>query len=98
MMRFVRQETNMPKLKNVTAEELAVSIDEVQTASGNAGELLNRISQGYGDKFPEPLAAASSFLAASRTLADLAQSLLMKGALQEQERAMEERLRKRVAG
>lgn len=88
----------MAKLKNVTAEELKAFEDQCFDVGRVAADLHRRASQGYADTIPGPLSLASSFASMSRTLAELSAWCLMKAALQEQERLIEDRLTQRHEG
>ena len=87
----------MPKLKNVTADELNACINTAQDAGQFAGAIVSRIEQGYCDEIPEPIQAAAAFMGASAILAEVARHLLMKAALQEQRAMLEAKLRERGA-
>lgn len=86
----------MARLKNVTEAELKEAEDKMFEASQLVADLHRRASQGYAEKFAEPISLASSFLSASRTLADMAHYLLLKAALQEQERSIEAMMTERM--
>lgn len=83
----------MPKLKNVTADELEQAGNIAIEASQTASYLCSRIEQGYCDEIVSPVQQASAFLAASRALADLAANVLLKASMQEQKREIEAQLR-----
>lgn len=83
----------MPKLKNVTLAELEAAAEAALDAGQEAAAVLRPLEQGYHDDIPTPLRLASSFLAASATLAEVARQLLVKAALAEQKAELEKRLR-----
>ena len=87
----------MPRLKNVTNADLAKLADAAFDVSQDAADYAQRLGQGYGDTFEEPLAQASGFLSVSRRLADLAYIILTKAQLEEQMRQTEKMVRDRLA-
>lgn len=87
----------MAKLKNVTLDEIKELEDRTQELQGDIADIYRRASQGYADELEGPLGFASSFAAASRTMADLSSWFLMKGALREQERELHAKLSARFA-
>lgn len=87
----------MPKLKNVGADELAKLLEAASDIGQEAAYCHRRIEQGYVDKIPEPLHKATILLGASRSLADMAHAILLKGQMEEQRRELESDLRKRTA-
>lgn len=87
----------MPKLKAVTPDEIAAVINAAEIVSGDAHDLVRRLnSQTDLGENAEPISAASSVLASSRTLAELAGMLLLQAKLQEQKRTLEDTMRKRM--
>lgn len=84
----------MAKLKNVTLAEFKDAEEKMFDVSQIVGDLHNRASQGYAESVPEPLAMATSFASASRTLAEMASYFMMKAALDEQRRTIAENLKK----
>lgn len=85
----------MAKLKNVTLTELKVAENQCFELGQIIGDLHRRASQGYADEIPEPLSLANSFVAMSRTLADMSAWFLMKAALDEQRRMIDVQLKTR---
>lgn len=71
----------MAKLKNVTNEELRAANDAIDVA--NLWDLANRIEKLYCDEIENPLEIASSFLAISRSAADVASKIMLKAKHQE---------------
>lgn len=86
----------MGKLPNVTAEDLRALAESAADLSGTIYGMNGRIEKGYCDAIEGPLALASSFLSLSRSAADLAATLLSKGALDEMRRATEATIRARL--
>ena len=87
----------MPKLKNVTADELHAADELAVEASQTAAYLYQRIEQGYCDEIESPIQKASAFLAASAALADLGRAIILKASLQEPKRELEATLRRQAA-
>lgn len=87
----------MPRLPNVTAQDLETAEAEAFACSQMAYDFAKRIEQGYCQEIAEPLKLATSFMAASRAFADLASCMLTKSALAEQERRIEADLKQRIA-
>jgi len=85
----------MPKLRNVTAHEIAEAVNAAEDVSAICTGIVGRVQQGYCDEVDEPVTVASSLLSASRSLADLAHAMLIKGRLQEQKATLERTLRSR---
>ena len=83
----------MPKLKNITAEELKAAADIAMDAGQQASFIVQRAEQGYLDEVASPIQAATTFLSASAALADLGRAIILKASLQEQRRELEEQLR-----
>jgi hypothetical protein len=83
----------MPKLKNVTLEELHAAAEAAQDAGQLASHIAQRAEQGYLDEVPEPIQRASAFMGAAAALNEVARMLILKATLQEQRRELEERLR-----
>ncbi len=88
----------MPKLKNVTAEELDALSVGADSDTQVAYDYLNRMEQGYCEKIGSPIALATAFLRASQAMASLAAMILTKAQLQEQRAELEAELRKSAAG
>jgi len=86
----------MPKLKNVTAEELQTACDAAQDIGQQAAFLIGRAATGYIDEIATPIQLATAFMGASAALADLARLMLMKATLQEQKAELERTLRSRA--
>lgn len=86
----------MGKLPNVTAEELSELVDRACDLSGAIPGVNGRIEKGYADPINGPLGLASIFLSLSRSAADLAATLLSKGALDEMRRTTEAAIRARA--
>jgi hypothetical protein len=72
----------MPKLKNVTADDLRVLLNELD-AIGDVGDYTDRIQKGYVDDGVATLRDATDLLRASRACADLAAQLLFRLRLEE---------------
>lgn len=87
----------MAKLKNVTEAEFKDAEEKVFEVAQTIVDLHRRASQGYADDVPNPLELASSFASASRTLAEMSSYFLLKAALDESQRELEQRLRARIA-
>lgn len=87
----------MPKLKQVSVEELAAMVAAAEVVGVDAAHLHQRCTSGYAVPLPEPLQMASGLLAASRALADLAHYCLGRGAMEEMHRGMEARIRADIA-
>lgn len=73
----------MPKLKDVTTDELKALINQMQDLQGDAHDITRRLETTFSQKVEEPVQRASAVMAASRALADLAAILLARGALAE---------------
>lgn len=76
----------MPKLKNVTVEDLRKAEAETDESSQMLHDMADRIVKGYVDVIDKPIELARHFLSLSRSASDLAAALLTKAALQELER------------
>ena len=85
----------MPKLKNVTMDELKAAAELAMDAGQSASYIAQRCEQGYLDEVEQPIQTASTFLAASAALADVGRALILKASLQEQKKELEEKLRAR---
>ena len=83
----------MPKLKDVAPEELRAIIDRAQNLQAEARDIERRLTSALAKSIESPMQAARALLSTSRTLADLASTLLMRAALREQERELEASLR-----
>jgi hypothetical protein len=87
----------MPRLPNVTIEELDKAEACAFADSQLASDLARRIEQGYCTQILEPLKLASAYLVAASAFSDLARLMVLKAALGEQERQIEATLRARHA-
>lgn len=86
----------MPKLKEVTDEEIAALVDRMQGLSGEAHELTRRLHTNLRSPVASGVQSASSALSASRAFGDLAHALLVRASLAEQERDIREMVKKRM--
>lgn len=76
----------MPKLKEVAADEIETLIGQAQNLAGDAHDLTRRLETNLRSPIPKAVQSASSVLAASRALGDLAHALLIRASLAEQKR------------
>jgi hemerythrin-like domain-containing protein len=83
------------KLPNVTMAELKAADEIGNDLHATIADLLNRLEKGYSDPIESPVALARSFLALSRTTADLSSQLLFRAALQEDKAELEKLLTER---
>jgi hypothetical protein len=79
----------MAKHKPVTESELSALCESAREVSQNAAYMDKRVSAS-DNEIDDPLAAASALLAASRTLADLAASMLLVHSINDQKRQIAE--------
>lgn len=86
----------MPKLRDVTSEDLTAALNRAQDVQAEAQDIERRLNSALLTEIDAPISAASAFLSASRSLADLASTLLMRAALQEQKREFEARFSDRA--
>ena len=87
----------MPKLKNVTADELAIADAAASDMLGHLVDMANRISGGYCDDIESPIALARTFAAMGRDASHLSVILLSRAAMQEQKRELAALMEKRTA-
>lgn len=84
----------MPKLTNVTADDIKAAVEAAEDASAAVFRITSRIQQGYcNDDIPSPLQSAGSLLSASGMLAELARALIIRAAMVEQKVELETMLR-----
>jgi hypothetical protein len=85
----------MPKLQNVTVEQLTTNGETAENFAGELWGLRERILKGYCEDVPKPHELANGFLALCRSAGDLAATLLHKAAMAEQQRELEALLQER---
>lgn len=86
----------MPKLQNVTAEELAALTDSTMEVMGTMQNVVKRIEAGYADPIPEPCQLASTFHALARTMSGITAIFIMKAKLNEIRANTEARIREQL--
>lgn len=86
----------MGKLPTATAEELKALAERASDLGSEIYTVNGRVEKGYSDQIAEPLMLAGAFLSLSRSAADLAATLLSKGALEEMRRGTETTIRARM--
>lgn len=85
----------MPKLQNVTNDDLAqldAAIDEVRAQISG---LNDRMEKGYCDEVKNPIELARHFTAMSRECSEMVTNLLRASYMQEQRREVEAMLKAR---
>jgi len=81
----------MPKTKPVHDNELLTALAHAEEASDHARAITRRLNSDTSrTMLADPLGAAGSMLAASRSLSEVAAVLLMRFKLQEQQRQIDE--------
>ena len=73
----------MPKLKNVTADDLAVLLNDFFDATSYAEGYTDRIQKGYVDDDVATIRRVTELVQASRACSDLAAQLLFRLRLEE---------------
>ena len=68
----------MPRLKNVTADDLAALLNDLDDQTSCAHDYADRVQKGYLEDGAATLRAATSLLQVSRACADLAAQLLFR--------------------
>ena len=85
----------MPKLPNVTNEDIKAALDKASDLLMELDELAGRIEKGYVDSLDKPLDAARVFNSLVRAAADLTAAVMTKSYLDEHARELEAMLRAR---
>ena len=86
----------MPKLRNVTAAEIADIVGRAEDMLQEMADFSHRISQGYKDPLQEPAQTARTFSILARNASDMAIQVLASAAMEETKRATERLLRERA--
>lgn len=86
----------MPKLKNITVEQIAAIDGDAESLIHRFHELNERMEQGYVDEVENPEPLARSLLALSQAAGRAAQLMLSKAYLRQQRRELEAEFRQRA--
>jgi DNA-binding NtrC family response regulator len=73
----------MPKLKNVTNQNITDLLYRIEEFSGDANDYANRIRTGYVDTIETPVSDTSALIALARNVNELALAILHQAKLQE---------------
>lgn len=79
----------MPKLKNVTAEELDGALSASEDLMATLHNISDRIEKSYCDDIANPIEIARTLNALTRASASLVTNVLFKSSLQEQRQELE---------
>ena len=85
----------MPKLPNVTNEDVKAALDKAEDCLMELHELTGRLEKGYADPIANPLAAVRSLTSLIGAAASFQSVVMVKVALEEQRREVETLLRAR---
>lgn len=87
----------MPKLQNVTNDEIAELADAAELLSGKIHDAVQRMEKGYRTEVTRPLEKSASFMQIAGSAADLARLLLFVHRMQNKDEEIEA-LRKEIEG
>ena len=88
----------MPKLKNVTVQELAALKETSDNLLMELHDINERIEKGYVDRLESSAELAQHFNAVTRACAQMTSLLLLRLAMDEQKAGLEALLRERSKG
>lgn len=92
---LTEEDSQMGKLKNVTAEELEAARIQAEDLTILIADLHDRAEKGYCDTIEKPATLARTFAYAARSSAQLAGWLLFKMEMQEDKATLQRLLKER---